>query len=70
MVLTFPHLQVELATLGLSIHLVKCVFWSPWGLDPSMSLPPSFFTPNTCFHILGAQVGSIAFVESFVVEVF
>jgi hypothetical protein len=49
---------------------VKCVAWSPQGLDHSISLPLGFFTLNSGFHILGAPMGSRSFVESFVAEAF
>ncbi len=47
----------------------KCVAWSPKGLDDSISFPPSFYTPSSNFHILGALIRSISFVELFVVEI-
>jgi hypothetical protein len=49
---------------------MKCVTWFPHGLNLSISLPPSFFTHNISFHILGALMGSIPFVEFFVIEAF
>jgi hypothetical protein len=33
---------------------MKCVVWSPQGLDLSISLPLGFLTPNIGFHILSA----------------
>jgi hypothetical protein len=56
--------------LGLAVHLVKCVTWSPQGLNHSISLPPNFLTFNLGFHILGAPMGSTSFVKSFVAKVF
>jgi hypothetical protein len=47
---------------------MKCVTWSLQGLDHSISLPPNFLIFNLGFHILGAQVGSTSFVESFVAK--
>ncbi len=52
------------------MHPMKCVVWSPQGLDHFISPPFGFLTFNSNFHILGALVGSISFVELFVVEVF
>jgi hypothetical protein len=39
-------------------------------IHPSISLPPNFLTFNTCLCILGALMGYIPFVESFVAKVF
>lgn len=61
-ILVFLHLQLEFLTLGLSVQLVKCVAWSPQGLDRFISLPPSFFILELNFHILGALVGFTSFV--------
>jgi len=48
----------------------KCVVWSPKGLDNSISFLSNFLTLDSSFHILGAPIRSISFVESFVVESF
>jgi hypothetical protein len=44
----------------------KCVFWSPHGLNHSISFPLGFLTLDLGFCILGALVESTSFVESFV----
>jgi hypothetical protein len=49
---------------------VKCVAWFPQGLDHFISFPLGFLTPDLDFHILGAPMRSISFIESFVVEAF
>jgi hypothetical protein len=64
-ILVFLHLQLEFLTLGLSVQLVKCVAWSPQGLNHSISLPPDFLIPNLGFHVLGTPMGSRSFVEPF-----
>jgi hypothetical protein len=52
------------------MQLTKCVAWSPQRLNQSISLPPSFLTPESGLHILNVPIGSLAFVESFISEVF
>jgi hypothetical protein len=67
---SFLQLQGELITLNLLVQLVKCVVWSPEGLDHSISLPFNFLTLKLGFCILGPPVGSTSFVESFATKVF
>jgi hypothetical protein len=69
-VLTFLCLQAKFSTLGFSIQLTKYVTWSPHELNLPISLSFSLLTPNTCFHILNTTMGSIPFVQSFIIEVF
>ncbi len=45
---------------------MKCVTWSPYGLDHFISLLLSFLIPNLGFCILGTLVGSRSFVELFI----
>jgi hypothetical protein len=52
------------------MQLVKCVAWSPHGLDLSISLPLGFVTLNIGLCILGALMCFMPFVESCVVEAF
>jgi hypothetical protein len=52
------------------MQLVKCVAWSPHGLNLSISLPLGFVTPNIGLCILGAPVCFMPFVESCVGEAF
>jgi len=61
--------QMKFTTLRFSIQPKKCVAWSPL-IHLSISLPLDFLTFNTCLCILGAIVGYIPFVESFVAKVF
>ncbi len=46
----------------------QCVVWFPQRLNHSISLPLNFLTLDLGFHILGTQMGSTSFVESFVVK--
>jgi hypothetical protein len=48
---------------------MKCVVWSPQGLDHFISLVLGFVTLDLTFCILGTLMGSKSFVELFVVEV-
>jgi hypothetical protein len=66
----FFTIIVGFLTLRLLVQLMKCVTWSPHGLDHFISFLLGFLTPNLNFHILGAPVGSRSFIESFVDEVF
>jgi len=45
------------------VQLTKCV-------DEFISLLPSIFTLESNFHILGAPMGSLPLMESFISEVF
>jgi hypothetical protein len=49
---------------------MKCVPWSTQGLNHFISLLFGFLTLDLSFHILGALVGSISFIELFVIKVF
>jgi len=49
---------------------MKCVIWSPYRLDHSISLPPNLFTLDLGFHILGTPLGFKSFIELFMDEVF
>jgi hypothetical protein len=42
---------------------MKCIIFSPQGLDHCISLPFGFLTPDLNFHILDALVGYRSFVE-------
>ncbi len=46
-VLAFLQLQKELSTVGPSVQPMKCVAWSPQGLDHFISLAHGFITPNS-----------------------
>ncbi len=67
--LDFLRLQDEFGALGLLVQPKKCVTWSPLGLNQFIAFPPCFFTPKYSFCIIGALVGSLPFLESFVSEV-
>jgi hypothetical protein len=47
---------------------MKCVAWFLQRFDHFISLPFGFLIFDSCFHTLGALMGSTSFVESFVVE--
>jgi hypothetical protein len=49
---------------------MKCVAWFFQRLDHFISLPPRFFILDSGLCILGTSMGSISFVESFVVKTF
>jgi hypothetical protein len=49
---------------------MKCVAWSPQGLDLSISPPLGFLELDTNLCILSALLGSMPFMESFVVKAF
>jgi hypothetical protein len=49
---------------------MKCVAWSPQGLDQSISIPLHFFTPKFNFPIFDVPMGSLSFMESFVLKSF
>jgi len=64
--LDFLRLQEEFGALRLLVQPTKCIAWSPLGSNQSISLPPCFLTPESSLCILGALMGSLPFVESFV----
>ncbi len=64
--LVFLQLQEIFCTLGLLVQPIKCVAWSPLGLNQYISLILDFLTLGSSFRILGAPMGSLPFVESFV----
>jgi hypothetical protein len=66
--LVFLRLQEKFGALSLLVQPKKCATWFPQGLDPSILFPPSFLTLESNLHILGAPMGSLPFVESFVLE--
>jgi hypothetical protein len=65
-VLTFLQLQKELLAFGFLVLPLRCVVWSPQGLNHSISFPLGFLILDLGFCILGALVESTSFVESFI----
>ncbi len=57
---TFDHLLMQLALIGLKVKVLKCKFWSPSRISPSLEI---FQGLNGCIlvinglHILGLSLG-------------
>jgi len=66
----FLRLQEKFGTIRLSLQSTKCVAWFPQRLNQSISLPLGFLTLESIIRILGAPMGSLPFVESFVSKAF
>ncbi len=64
--LDFLRLQEEFGALRLSVQPTKCIAWFPSGLNQFISLLPCFLTPEYSLCIIGALMGYLPFVESFV----